>query len=111
MVEDALDLSLTTAAEDPAHGAVKIGTVGEPSASLALVEPTIEDELNLETAKRRRRLEHLALDMAGAIPARLAARGRIHREDQPAAPRWTNLRHRLDASNEGIDIATRRRLR
>src|SRR5260370_23231894 len=77
VVEDALDLSLTTAAEDPAHGAVKIGTVGEPSASLALVEPTIEDELNLETAKRRRRLEHLALDMAGAIPALLPARARI----------------------------------
>jgi len=110
VVEDALDLSLTAAAEDPAHGAVEIGAVGKPPARLALMESAVEDELNLETPERRRGLEHLALDMTRAIPARLSARGRIHREDQPAAPRRTNLRHGLDPANEGIDIAARRGL-
>ena len=55
----------------------------------------IEDQLDLEPAERGGRLEHLALDMAGAVPGRLAAGGGVEREDQPPAPAARMRRRRL----------------
>src|SRR6185437_6565212 len=76
MVEHAGDLRLAADAGDAAHCAVQRRRRGEPAACLALRKAAIEDELHLEPAERRRRLEHLSLDAAGTIPARLAARRR-----------------------------------
>ena len=85
--------------------AVQFGGVGRPAARLAFAEAAVIDELDVEPAERRRRLEHLALDMAGAIPARLTARRRIERKDQPAAPACrTRRRGALEVAQERIDL-------
>ena len=86
VLEHPLDLGLAADAKDRAHDAVQIGGGSQPAARLALVEPAIIDELNVEPAERGGRLEHLALDAAGAVPGRFAAGGGVEREDQPPAP-------------------------
>ena len=88
-----LDLSLAADTEDRAHNAVQVGGGGHPAARLALRKAAVIDELDLEPAERRRRLEHLALDPASAIPGRLAAGGGVERKNQPAAPA-AGMRHR-----------------
>src|SRR5262249_22989207 len=65
VVEDALDLRAAADARDAAHRPVQVGSGGEPPARLALVEAAIENKLDVEPAERRRRFEHLALDVAG----------------------------------------------
>ena len=90
---------------DRAHDPVQIGGVGHPAARLAFVEAAIIDELDVEPAERGGRLEHLALDAAGAIPARLAARRRVERKDQPAATaRRSAAANAPQLAQKGIDI-------
>src|SRR5437763_17086984 len=72
--EDTLDLRLAAEARDGAHRPMQIGGGGQPAARLAFTEAAIIDELDVEAAERGGRLEHLALNAAGAIPGGLAAR-------------------------------------
>ncbi len=85
MGEHPLDLGLAAETGDRAHHPVQIGGIRHPPARLAFVEAAVINELDVEPAERGGRLEHLALDAAGAVPARLAARRRVERKDQPAA--------------------------
>ena len=76
-----------------------------PAARLAFVEAAVIDELDVEPAERGGRLEHLALDAAGAVPGRLAARRRVERKDQPAAPARRGRRRRApQVAQKGIDL-------
>ncbi len=81
-------------AADLNHAADQLVGRRHPRARLALPEPAIEDELDIEPAEPVRRLEHLRLEMAGPVPSRLAARRRVHGEQQPAASRRPPHRRR-----------------
>src|SRR5260370_34910787 len=85
MAEARADLRLAADAGDAAHEAMQLRRRPEPAARLAFVEAAVEDELHLESAQRRRGLEHLALAPGGAVPAGGAACRGGEREDQPAA--------------------------
>src|SRR5205823_3274121 len=105
MRQHAFDLGLAAEAGDRAHRAMQVGGVGHPAARLAFVEAAVIDELDVEPAERRGGLEHLALDAAGAVPSRLAARRCIEREDQPAAAAaGPHRRGALQIAQEGVDL-------
>src|SRR5262245_59594391 len=105
MRQHALDLRLAADTGDGTHCAMQVDGGGQPAARLALAKAAVIDELDVETAKRGRRLEHLALDAAGAIPGRLAARRRIERENEPAAATARSCgRHPLQLVEERIDL-------
>src|SRR5207247_3686751 len=100
-----LDLGLTADAGNRAHHAMQIGGCGHPAARLAFGEAAVIDQLDVEPAERGGRLEHLALDPAGAVPTRLAARRRVEREDQPAAPpARPHRRGALQVAEKGVDF-------
>jgi hypothetical protein len=99
------DLSCAPDTGHAAHRRVKFPRGAEPTARLAFAKATIEDELDVQSANRIRRLEHLALQGAGAIPCRLAACRRIEREDEPASPARRLARlYGLELTEESFDI-------
>src|SRR3546814_13057483 len=71
-----------------------------PRAGLALPEAAIEDELNVDAADGVRGLEHLRLDVTGAIPGGLPAGARVRREDPAPAPRRSWLRRDRQLTQE-----------
>ena len=95
------DLRLAGAAHDPRHPADQRLRIRQPGARLEFAEAAIPGELDLEPAQRLGGREHLALDAAGAVPARLAAGGGVHREDQPA--------HCPPVRTAGIDLTLARK--
>ena len=63
-------------------------------------------ELDLKTAQVAGLVEHRGLDTGGPIPARLAAGGGIHREDQPPTPaRGGARRGRGHLAQKGIHLS------
>src|SRR5215472_14754983 len=95
MGQHPLDLGLAAYAKHAAHDPVQIGGGRHPAARLAFRKAAVIDELDLEPAECRRRLEHLALDTAGAVPGRLAAGGGVQSKDQPSATASRMRRRRL----------------
>jgi hypothetical protein len=85
MAQHPMDLGPAGAAVDPDHQVDEVPGVADPAAGLALLEAAIEDELHIEPAEPVGLEEHLALDAAGSVPGRPAARRGVEREDQPAA--------------------------
>jgi hypothetical protein len=68
--------------------------------------------LNIETAERRGGAEHFTLDLAGLVPGRFPARGRIHAEDQASALACRlDHRRRAHPFDEGVDRSLARFLR
>src|SRR5689334_4356264 len=104
MRQHALDLRLTADAGHRAHDPMQIGCIAHPAARFAFVEAAVIDELDVEPAERGGRLEHLALDAAGAIPGRLAARRRVEREDQSTPPARWRRRGTPQLAQESIDL-------
>ena len=84
--QDPFDLCVPRGTGDGRHLPLEGPGIGEPRARLELAVAPVEAQLDLETAERGRRLEHLGLDTAGAVPGPLTAGGRVHGEDEPAAP-------------------------
>jgi hypothetical protein len=89
MLEHAADLGLPGQAEHAAHQADQIARIVDPAARPAFVEAAVVHQLHVEAAERCGLEEHLSLDLAGAIPGRLARRRGVHGEDQarPTASR------------------------
>jgi hypothetical protein len=88
---------------------MQIVRILHPPARLALGEAAVEQQLDIEPAQRRGRLEHLALDAASAVPARLPAGGGVERKDQPPAPAARPHRRRTAQIIEKcVDIGARR---
>ena len=109
MRQHAFDLGLAAEAGHSAHRPVQGGGIGHPAARLAFVEAAVIDELDVEPAEGGGGLEHLALDAAGAVPCRFAARGGVEREDQPAAATGRPHRRRaLQIAQEGVDLGRAR---
>ena len=81
----------------------------EPGEGLEIMVAAVIDELDVEPAYLADGGEHLGLDLAGLVPARLAAGGGIEGEDQPA-PRahGPHGRHGGQLLQEGVDRARRR---
>src|SRR6185312_2746862 len=112
VLEDLADLSLTAETAHGGHLLQQVIGAIEPGARLELAEAAVEGELDVEAAERCRRLEHLALEVAGAVPGRLPARRRIEGEQQPAAlARCRPRRGRgRQLAEEGVDRAAGRGL-
>src|SRR3546814_7576145 len=100
MAQHLLDLRLPAEAAHAGHQVEKLRRAGRPFAGPALAEAAIIDELHLEPAQSGRLLEHLALQPAGTVPGRLAARRRVHRENQPPAPAAVALRRTDEHTSE-----------
>src|ERR1043166_9399120 len=108
MGEDFADLGAAAAAGNPAHEAGEARAVGDPAGRATFVEAAVVNELHLEPADRRRLAEHLALELAGGIPGRLAAHGGVKREDQPPAlAGFEGRRQGTGAGDEGVDLRAR----
>ena len=84
----------------------------QPRARVEFAVAAVVAKLNIEAAERGGFAEHVALDLAGAVPAGLAAGGGVHREHQPPAPSAV-LAHRCRAQlvDEGVDRGLARFLR
>ena len=110
--QDLLDLCLAAAAGDGGHVLQERCGAVEPGAGFALAKATVEHELDVEAAERRSLPEHLALDVAGLVPGRLPACGRIEGEHQPAALARCRpgRRRRRQPPEEGIHLRAGRRL-
>ena len=72
MMQNAADLGLAGETKDTGHQAHQIAGIVDPAAGFALVKAAIIDELDVEAAKRCSFQKHLALHLAGLVPARLA---------------------------------------
>ena len=84
MLEDTAELSLAAEAAHRNHSLNQFRRRIDPRARLALAEATIIHQLHLESAKRFGLGKHFGLYVARPVPGRLAARRRVHGEDQPA---------------------------
>ncbi len=82
MAEDLPDLRLPAEAAYAGHQPPKLLRIHRPAARPAFPEAAVVEKLHLKPAERRGFGEHLALDMTGPVPGRLAARRGIHREDE-----------------------------
>jgi hypothetical protein len=68
------ELGVTGAAFDFCHQVGEHPSIGDPARGAAFAHPAVVDELEIESADRRRLLEHSGLQLAGDIPSRLPAR-------------------------------------
>ena len=96
MHQQAADLGLAAEAMHAGHFRQQRAGVEPPGRGVELAEAAVPGELDGQPAERRRLAEHLALDLAGPVPGRLAARRGVEREDQPprlAARRRGHLPH------------------
>jgi hypothetical protein len=83
------DLSHAALAAHLRHQTVQSGGAADPAAGAALVVTAVVNELNHKPSgvpgiKLGDRVKQHMSDMTSAVPGRLAARGGIEREDQPA---------------------------
>ena len=109
VLQHAADLGLAGETEHPGHQAHEVARVVDPAARAAFLEAAVVHELHVEAAERRGLEEHLPLHLAGAIPARLARGGRVHREHQTRPPAaWLGRRGLRHLTQKGLDrVATR----
>ena len=70
-------LSFTSQAVNTGHLPQQRIRIGCPFRCLEFAKTPVESELNFKPAQCRSFVEHLGLKMAGMIPGRLAAGGRI----------------------------------
>ncbi len=107
--EHAAELGEAAAAGDVAHAAREHGGGRRPVAGAEFATAAEIDELHREPADRVRDGEHVALDLGRLGPGRLAAQGRVDREDQPPLG-LRQARHLGGAAEEGVDVPRGRRL-
>ena len=100
VVEHPPDLGEPAVAGDAGHQPLQRGGVADEARGPRLAMTAKVDELHLEPARLRRRVEHRRLQLAGEVPGRLAAHGGVEREDEPpAAPPARGGRRRASARN------------
>ncbi len=106
MLQDPADLGLTAQADNPGHAPGQLTGIAEPGEGLKIMEAAVIDELNVEPAHLAHGGEHLGLDLAGLVPAGLAAGGGVESKDEPA-PRAhrPHAGHGGQLLQEGVDRA------
>ena len=85
MGENFTDLCLPAAAIDARHQFTEPLWLGDPSRCAAFGEPSVIDELKIESADAGRFAKHFSLKLTGLVPGRLPAHCGVEREDEPAS--------------------------
>ena len=83
--QDFFDLCMAAAAGHAAHASKQRIGRAQPWARLELAIAAVVAKLDVQSAQCRGLAEHVALQLAGPVPGRLAAGGGVHSEDQAAA--------------------------
>jgi len=109
VLEHLADLGLAAAAVDLAHERGEAGAVRDEAGGAAFAEAAEIDQLHVEPARTRRRVEHAALKRLGEIPCWLPTHGGVEGEDQP--PATAGGRDRAGLFEKGVNGAARRRTR
>ena len=101
------DLRVAAAAVDLLHRGGERRRFRHPARGPTFAQTPKIHKLHVEPADRLRLAKHVALQLAGRVPRRLPAHGRVQRKDQPAA---FTRRCALDAAHLGqerIDLGAR----
>ncbi len=104
VLQNPADLRLPAAAFDLLHQSGEALAVRHEARGAAFAKAPEINELHVESARARRRLEHAALQRHREIPRGLAAQGRVEREDEPPARARLRDRGRAgDLVEKGVD--------
>ena len=91
------DLRLPAAAIDARHQFAEPLWLGDPSRCAAFGEPSVIDELKIESADGGRFPKHFCLELTRLVPSRLPAHCGVEREDEP--PSLTGFDCGIERSN------------
>jgi hypothetical protein len=94
VLQDPANLCQPGGAADAGHAFKQRVGIRTPGRGFELHESAVKTELYLESTEVDRLAEHLGLNLHRPIPCRLAARRRIHGEDEAPAPAGLNSRRR-----------------